>query len=403
MKTLLVSLVSDQTIPNVQFIKEMKDQVSDYLFISTDGMEKKGTRKWIEKASDIKSTQDPIIVDRFSYDDIQQKLNNHNFEIYDKLIVNITGGTKVMTLATHNYFKDEGAEIYYVTGDNKKIIKVFPGKKKVESVLNISLSLNEYLTAYGFKVKKIDNSVFSESNINIMFSMFSNGQSNNYNNIFNHLRKYRNKGLKKNNFNSEIKNFISELGLVFESDDELTREEVCFVTGDWFEHYVFNEVKQTYNIEDDKIMKGVEFSKPIEHTENDVVRSLLNIDNLKKSSPKNELDIIFMHKGVISIIECKSSIISHINDGVSSKPKEINILGETIYKSDSLKTNFGLFAKSYIFTMTNLSKYISEGDIGAQNNKRSNIIDLINRATLSKITIVDGLKLTSGKKMNELL
>lgn len=41
MKTLLISLVSDQTLPNVQLIKEFKKEVTDYLFISTEKMEKR--------------------------------------------------------------------------------------------------------------------------------------------------------------------------------------------------------------------------------------------------------------------------------------------------------------------------------------------------------------------------
>ena len=47
MKTILVSLISDQTIPNVQFIKEKI--VDEYLFISSEAMEKKGILNWILK------------------------------------------------------------------------------------------------------------------------------------------------------------------------------------------------------------------------------------------------------------------------------------------------------------------------------------------------------------------
>ena len=38
MSKILVSLVSEQTIPNVEFIKEMEDQIDYFLFITTKSM-----------------------------------------------------------------------------------------------------------------------------------------------------------------------------------------------------------------------------------------------------------------------------------------------------------------------------------------------------------------------------
>ena len=136
MKTLLISLVSDQTVPNVQLINEFKNEYTDYQFITTKAMEAKGCRIWIETAAKISCKGEPIVVNEFSYDDIQQRLLSFDFTGYEKLIVNLTGGTKVMTLAAHEFFKEEGADIYYVTGIDKKYIKVFPGKRKVEFKIN---------------------------------------------------------------------------------------------------------------------------------------------------------------------------------------------------------------------------------------------------------------------------
>lgn len=49
MSTLLINLVSDQTIPNIQLFKEFKDEVSKILFVSTDAMKKKRTLEWLTK------------------------------------------------------------------------------------------------------------------------------------------------------------------------------------------------------------------------------------------------------------------------------------------------------------------------------------------------------------------
>ena len=78
--------------------------------------------------------------------------------------------------------------------------------------------------------------------------------------------------------------------------------------------------------------------------------------------------------------------------------KEENILGETIYKSDALRTKFGLFAKSYIFTLSNLKQLVAN-----DSNKAKNISDLLKRASLSNIKIVDRALLIQAENMRNLL
>jgi hypothetical protein len=409
MKTLLVSLVSDQTIPNVQFINEMKEKVSDYLFISTNAMERKGTRMWIEKAARIENSNNPIIVNEFSYEDIQRKLNEYDFQQYEKIVVNLTGGTKVMTLATHDYFKEEGADIYYVTGFDKKYIKIFPGKIKSEHTLTQSLSVENYLIAYGFNIKKVEDNHFDKNSTTAMFDFFISDSLPYHSETINTLRKYRNKGVKESDFTHAIQSLIDAVGIKTENTNKLTSDEVKFLTGEWFEQYVYNEVKSSFELDDNKIMMGVTLNKDVLDRGTQVIKDLLDIDDVQPINPDNELDVIFMYNGRIYIIECKSSIINLIsteivvNGEATVRKKEVNILGDTIYKSDSLKTKFGLFANSFIFTMTNIKDYISSGETFEQNNKRKRMEDLINRATLSGISLVDGEKLTANKTIKELI
>jgi len=130
MSKVLVTLVSEQTIPNVEFIREMEDQVDRFLFISTERMEKVGNRQWILDTVklDQEKVLDPLIVDAFSFEDIEEKLIQAvNDE--DTYIVNLTGGTKIMSLAVYEFFKTLRSEMFYLTGRGEKI-KVHPGRKK---------------------------------------------------------------------------------------------------------------------------------------------------------------------------------------------------------------------------------------------------------------------------------
>lgn len=408
MRTLLVSLVSDQTVPNVQLIKEFKSRVTDYLFISTETMEKKGCRRWIEKTTQIESLE-PLIVGEYSYDDIQQKLGLFDFSVYEKIIVNLTGGTKVMTLAAHDFFREEGADIFYVTGSDKKYIKIFPGKKKQVDVLVENLTVKEYLNAYGFDLELNTNKEFESIYTNRMFQLFCTGEIEKHVDEINYLRKFRSKGLKEKDWNERISSFITLIGLIPENENKLNYNEVKFLTGEWFEQFIFNKIKEELNLDDTMIMSGVKLLKEVKDNESNIVKSLLQAETINNIKPDNEIDVMFMSGGRFYVIECKTSIIdiqeSEIerNGKIEKQRKEINILGETIYKSDSIKTKFGLFANSYIFTVTDFHSYISTGTLSEQNNKTQKMQDLINRGTLSKIKIVDRSKLLNSKTITELL
>jgi len=138
MKKTLVSLVSEQTIPNVELIKEFGDETGKHLFISTKKMQNQ--LKWIIKSTDIEN-YDTIEVDAFDVIDIENKLNEIEFGNED-IIVNITGGTKLMSLVINEHFKKLGATIYYLTGHSKTYLKIFPNRGEQKIVLTKKLRLN---------------------------------------------------------------------------------------------------------------------------------------------------------------------------------------------------------------------------------------------------------------------
>ncbi len=176
-EVLLVSLLSDQTIPNVQLINQFISQVDKYLFISTSLMEKKKVGTWIVKACGLSEDKllGTIVVDQFSFDDIEGKLDSTSFENYGRIIVNLTGGTKVMTLASFDFFRDLGAEIYYLTGSDDTLIKLSPGRKKRSEKLKVSVNVTQYLQAYGFDIKESKPSNIPESFTRHFFDLYVNG------------------------------------------------------------------------------------------------------------------------------------------------------------------------------------------------------------------------------------
>lgn len=402
-KKILISLVSDQTIPNVQLIKEYGDEDTDYLFVSTPGMEKKGCRKWIEKCCNISDAQFVNVSNQFSYEEVQQKLATIDFDIYAKIIVNITGGTKIMSVAASDFFKEIGAEIFYVTGINQEYIRTFPKKKSMDFKLGQSVSLSEYLYAYGFEFNPTEQSGISFEQSEIIFNNYSSLNINEYVEEFAVLRSKRGKTLVANDY-PKVRRFIDAIDYTPQKEGELSKIETKYLTGEWFEEYVGGRIKKELSLSDNNILIGTVITKNASIPQNSIT-TLLGIEDNRDVENTNEMDVIFMHQNQFYAIECKTSIVDYrsieTTNGLIRKP--YNILGETIYKLDSLKSRFGLFAKASIVTLTNFKDYVIDNDINKQNNKIHEMKSLIERADLSRIKLVDNSLLRTSESLINLL
>ena len=367
MKT-IVSLVSNQTIPNVEFIKEFDGQDVKYLFITTKQMQKE--LGWIISTTNI-TAYDIIEVNAFDQSDIIDKLNNYDFG-NGEILLNVTGGTKLMSLIINEYFRNLGATIYYLTGHSKTYVKLFPNRGKQKFVLTKKLSLDEYLSANGFDIVKSE--VAHEMNVAKKFlDYFTTGD--NYEKNKQILRMLQ--GLRgKKEFSVEKVDGLSVLlnELDFNAKlDILTKYDARYITGEWFEEYIYYRVKNDLKLDDDEIGIGYK---------------------LTKSNVQNEIDVLFIYNHQLYIIECKTSFYSYklLENG---SEKKINLLGEIIYKSDALRSKFGLFARTYILTLGEMRD--DKGDV------LLNFKTHIDRADLSRIQIISRKEVLKDAKIKELL
>jgi hypothetical protein len=324
--TTLISLISDQTIPNVQFIKE-KNDVDNYIFITSEDMEGKGVTEWLITACNLNDKQTSrIIVNPFSFDDIHYKIGavlNDD----DRYLVNLTGGTKIMSLAINDLLRDFNTEMFYLIG-NKNYIKIFPGRNKPVFSLANPLTIEEYLAAYGFQLTKSSqptipfeiteticnyfiHSFDKETDISPLTFLFSK-RDKNVNSI------YEQEGLKE---------FLNRIGFIPSQENKLNKLETKYLTGDWFEEFIYLLILKENDMTISDIATGC---------------------NIIKNGVKNEFDILYIQNDNLNIIECKTFIWSN--------PEETKtIISETIYKADSLKNKLGLFANTSIVTLSDLS------------------------------------------------
>ena len=363
-KTLIVSLVSEQTIPNVQFVKwyssENPDIRADMFFISTREMENKEKTRLIMDTLELSDfpceTTRIIEVDENSLVDIREKLGGSfclrehelNIQSYGKIVLNMTGGTKIMALAAFQFFsKFENTEIYYKTFDGK-IFQAFPVEREISMKPNISLA--EFLTANDFEAEETGeilksyefNKIFyerclSKNPAGLKLLQYP-GDAKNYDGTVN-LKRVRETGAEK----EALKQAGNIIRFCAFDPEHITGQQIRYIMGGWFEEYVYQYIINEKGIPECNIA----LSLKIEHGDD-----------------KNELDVVYIdEKDMLHIVECKRH---------DQKKNSSSIINDAIYKLKSLTTKFGLKVKGHIYTKTSP---VSQACISKANDFGIEIVD----------------------------
>jgi len=344
MYTILISLLSDQTIPNVLFIKELmyrNENIDEYVFVSTYKMEEKNKSQNITTSCELKEYR-TITVTEDNLDKIKINLSKENFTDDAVYLLNISGGTKIMALGVYSYFIDnhkKSTKIYCLPIGKNKILKIYP--ENYEENIQYRLGLEEYVLAHGineyttgclsdFSINPCDFATIYERNRDLIFNLVKLQNINRVKKIFNNKKPLNLEEIltdefkEKNNINIDNKNLNDLLNKCSFDSKSLKRKNLRFITGGWFEEHVYNIIKSHLKLKDDKIKLNVK---------------------LKKEAVENEFDVMFVFNNSLHIVECKTGL----------KGKEGNLLNDTLYKQQALRLNFGLTVKSYLFTRDKLS------------------------------------------------
>jgi hypothetical protein len=263
-----------------------------------------------------------IPVDQDCLDDCELKFSEAaNKHPNDEIIVNLTGGTKIMVLGAYNAFAPVAKRMIYTPLPRNEFITIFPkeGSCKKPVNYNLKLSVEAYVTAYAFKIKnhkKIDQLIsIAASNKKLCKWM-----AQNYREIEDLLIEFYNQLSKKR----DDKNFRLEMDYSPRRQEErellkrlemsggkiektLLKNEIRFLTGDWVSDYCCNEIA---DLAVDNCVTGIELISP--------------------DGADNEFDVMFTKDNALYIVECKSL---QPNKGQYK---------EFLYKISSLQQDFGL-------------------------------------------------------------
>jgi len=360
MRKILVILISVQTVPNVLFIKEMQniEKIDLYVFISTPAMDKKHkVDHIIESCSLLRNKVKIISVINDSLENIEDKLENleeTTFYREDHFLVNLTCGTKIMTVGVYNFFKERNSIIYYLPIEKNIYKQLFPYQKNtLEFPVKYQISLKEYFTAYGIKFisknnNKLEKSiVYTEKMFNFYINQAIDGK------ILKKLRLNRKK--KQIQINKELSNFLDRISYEYDNNQFLTKNEIQYLAGGWFEEYCFNLIKEKLNLPSSALVCNLYISH---------------------FDAQNELDIAFIWNNALCVIECKTTLWDNNR----------NLINDTLYKIAALRRDFGLFVKCFLFTLDNNIRD-GNGEIKEHIKNRTELLD---------IKIIDHYQLEKG-------
>lgn len=299
MKRLLVSILSDYLQPNFLLIKQFGGQYDELVFVTTDIMHNKNKGLCLERALGLPEDsvlRIPVIED--DYDNVIKQLDQCNFSKDDEYILNLTGGTKVMTIAVNDYFRSFRTKSYYVP-IGKNLIRGIHDEETI--LLTYRMNLKEYFALNGLRYESENSLNYDEKHTNDLF-----------------IR------LKKVNFNRKRIEELRDCQTLPNNKDRR------YYGGEWFEEYCFNRLKQENDLKDDEICKNARIFRD-DSNQND-----------------NEIDVMFIKDNLLHIFECKV--------GMSGYGDFNEVVNQYMYKLAAISKDFGLRVNSYILSLHYLKK-----------------------------------------------
>ena len=350
MRRILVLLVSDQTVPNFLFIKSF-DNVDKYLFITTDKMENENSgnkRKWLLTASGIaEEKQDFRIVDAELKSDVISKIQDFDWDNYTEIIVNVTGGTKMMSIACYEFFKNITKNIWYLPIGKNTYHLCDEEEQKLD--VHYKMSVEEYLDCCGiFKstsgysekcltfdkdftdnfFESFNKKLISQEKLEEIRILFRSDDAP----YARQMNKKKEIDLQSNEEFNTVIAFLKEISFPIQYNI-LSKEKMEYLTGGWFEEYVYNIFKTVIQLDDTYFKLGV------------VLNPKPKSQEKLKYFTNNDLDVVFVYNNILYVVECKS--------GGMDKG---DLYNKTVYLASALRKYFGLSVKSILCTLSKMTE-----------------------------------------------
>ena len=298
-----VCLISAQATPNLVPLLSMHPVPQTVLLLVTKQMQVQA--QYFQKvlhSKNIKNVHFIELTDSYAVDDIRDQvltLMDEKALLDQKVIVNITGGTKLMSLAAHSVFSEFGVDCFYFSTENQWMNLQ---NNTQEQLILKRFKVEDLLQAQGYNI--VQDSKWAQKPVN-KFELTSQMIKSQYSNAISELYSYLATGKDKkiilsfsnNRFTGfghlqTLLDLFKQHGLISIKGNTITfvdEAALRFAQGTWFEEHIYHVVKGLPGIQD------VQQSVQIE-----------SLSNTKSTEGTNELDVVFTYNNHLHVIECKT-------------------------------------------------------------------------------------------------
>lgn len=339
-----VCLISEQAAANLLPVLDPEFKPNEAIFLVSKTMKEKAA--FLADAFKAQKVKVNLVdlIDEFNFGEMEDQLIDLISQYENSNIaLNVTGSTKLISIAAANAFNLVQKPIFYIDTDKNRIVFLSKNEHKEwlpELPLNAQNKIDIYLSAYGAKVINTSNPEQQRELLPSINALIKNYDQ--YQNIVPLLNKFAsisqsngykasldNESKKINKFHDflfhlDYLDIIDFDGSTINFKNKKVKE---FLNGGWLEDYTYNEIKDITHIQD--ILCNADVA-------NHKYQRNKNEYSPENKGNKNEFDITFIAKNKLHIIECKTLLM---DKGAGVKAEDI------LYKLETLKDYGGLMTK----------------------------------------------------------
>ena len=342
-KTIVNILSQESPVPAYLFIKEKYVAGDKLLFLASRSA--KSDLNFLSRfmSLPIEAMSRVLFTDEeeFSYERICRRLRAELLP-EEHYCVNLAGGSRYMALAVQQAFAALHSDFFYVNlRDNTIVQSIFDNSIDDDDdyvyPIAYRMRVGEYLSLHGMRndadtpFKPLRSAAYTSS----LFSFYAQGKLDGRDHdVLEKLRlHYRNRKSERSVSVEDaewgrvtgespvpgLARFLRFIHFVPEHDGFLSKEEIGYLTGGWFEEFCHNKIRELVPVDDIRV--GVHVAGT-------------------DTAHDNELDVVFIRNNQLWVIECKSGITSQ------------KLFNEIVYKATALKEALlGLMCRSFIFSL----------------------------------------------------
>ena len=257
----------------------------------------------------------------------------------ENIALNVTGGTKLMAVAAQEVFRSEGKPVFYVNVESDEVLVI--GKEFASQPLRAKLKVHEMLTAHGYSVTTQEQPQITRElrdlTARLIDHVASAGQAlGTLNALARIARDDKSLQVELTPYQidsralGDVLALFTDAGLARLQGRALTfknEEARFFANGGWLEAHVYDVLQslrsQFEGLSDVALGVRVGFAgAKAKSTGND----------------KNEIDVAFLYRNTLHLIECKTANLAQPGSGNDDKATEAIYKMESLLKLGGLRT-----------------------------------------------------------------